>query len=63
MQIYEQIVDAAEDPKIKAVITDKINEEKVHAGQFLDILFELDLNESKYYDQGAKENVEIKQKK
>jgi rubrerythrin len=63
VQIYEQIVEAAEDPKIKAVITDKINEEKVHAGQFLGILFELDLNESKYYDQGAKENVEIKQKK
>jgi rubrerythrin len=62
VQIYEQIVEAIDDPKVKAVITDIVNEERVHAGQFLNILFDLDPSESKYYDEGAQENAEIKQK-
>ena len=60
IQVYEQIVEAVEDESIKAVIKDVIEEEKVHAGQFLDVLFRLEPQESKKYDQGARENKEIR---
>jgi rubrerythrin len=39
IQIYEQIMEAIDDEQAKAVINDIINEERLHAGQFLDILY------------------------
>ncbi len=62
VQIYEQIIEAIDQPGIKGVIMDIIDEEKLHAGQFMDLLFEVDPEESKTYERGARENREIKQK-
>ncbi len=60
VQIYEQIVESIDDPQIKAVILDIIDEEKLHAGQFMDLLFGLDPEESNTYQRGAQENKEIR---
>ncbi len=59
IQIYEQIVEATNDAHVKAVFTDVINEERLHAGQFMDLLFALDPEEKTLYDKGVQENKEI----
>lgn len=62
VQIYEQIVEAIGDQRIIAVINDIIKEEKVHVGQFLDILYEVEPQEKQTYDQGMEENKPLKEK-
>jgi uncharacterized protein len=62
VQIYEQIIEAVDDPQIKAVVTDIIDEEKLHAGQFVDLLCGIDPEELKAYQKGAQENMEIREK-
>ena len=62
VQIYEQIIESIDDPQIKAVIMDIVQEEKVHAGQFIGVLFEVAPEEAKYYDQGTQENKKIKRR-
>ncbi len=63
MQIYEQIIEATDNPQVIAVITDIINEEKLHAGQFLSVLFEIAPEEKTPYESAKKENEELEQKK
>ena len=60
IQIYEQISEATEDKHVKTVIKDIIDEEKLHAGQFLDLLYKLAPDEKLINDKGAKENKEKK---
>ncbi len=60
IQIYEQIMESIDNPRVRAIIQDVIQEEKVHAGQFIDALFEIDPEESKAYDKGVEENKGIK---
>ncbi len=59
IQIYEQIVEAIEDQHAKAVINDIINEERLHAGQFLELLFSIEPDEKSIYDKGAAENANL----
>lgn len=59
VQIYQQLMESVDDKKVIAVIKDIIEEERVHAGQFMDLLFRVDPEESKRYDEGAEENKKL----
>ncbi|MFB3887933.1 MAG: demethoxyubiquinone hydroxylase family protein [Candidatus Bathyarchaeia archaeon] len=61
VQIYEQIVEAIDDEYMKAVIRDIINEEKLHAAQFWELLVNVDPEEAKAHKQGIEENKKHKQ--
>lgn len=61
VQIYEQIVEATDNDFVKKVVGDIIAEERLHAGQFLDILFALAPDEKTLYDKGAQENKQLHQ--
>ncbi len=56
VQIYEQIIEATDNEHVKAIINDIINEERLHAGQFLELLFSLVPEEKTIYDKGMQEN-------
>jgi rubrerythrin len=60
VQIYEQIMEAITDEHAKRVINDIINEERLHAGQFMDLLFAVAPEEKTFYDKGAQENQGFK---
>lgn len=62
IQIYEQIIEAIDDPKAKMIISDIIREEKLHAGQFLSLLFDVVPDERESYVIGEAENKALKQK-
>ena len=55
IQIYEQIADSIDDTLAKEVLTDIANEEKTHAGEFLEVLKVLSPEEFKFYAQGKQE--------
>ena len=55
IQLYAQIAEASNNPLADAVLRDIANEEKVHAGELLRLLQELDPLEAKFYHAGAKE--------
>ncbi|MGB9768671.1 ferritin family protein [Dictyoglomus turgidum] len=60
IQLYEEIAEATNDPLAKKVLYDIANEEKVHAGEFLTLLKELDKEEESFYKKGEKEVEEMK---
>jgi len=60
IQIYELILEATDNTHVKAVVQDIINEERLHAWQFLDLLSELVPEEKAINESGAKENKERK---
>jgi rubrerythrin len=55
VHMYEQILGATDNAYAKAVIHGIINEEKVQAGQFLELLMELQPGEEAFYAKSAKE--------
>ncbi len=55
IQLYEQLAESTDNALAQQVLYDIANEEKVHAGEFLRLLHELDPNESKFYAEGAQE--------
>jgi rubrerythrin len=55
VQMYQQVVEATDDELSIKVINSIIDEEKVHAGEFLKLLHELDPEEAKHYKDGEKE--------
>ncbi|WGS64847.1 ferritin family protein [Marinitoga aeolica] len=55
VQMYMQLAESIDNELAKEVLTDIANEERVHAGEFLRLLKELDPEEEKYYEEGAKE--------
>lgn len=61
IQLYEEIAEATDDPLAKKVLYDIANEEKVHAGEFLKLLKELDKEEEKFYKKGEEEVEEMKE--
>jgi rubrerythrin len=61
-QLYEQVVNATDDEKVKAVYRDIINEELVHAGQFLKLVEYLSPEDEKLYKKGYKEDDELFEK-
>jgi rubrerythrin len=61
VQMYQQVVEATDDELSIKVINSVIDEEKVHAGEFLKLLYNLDPEEAKHYKEGEKEvSKEIK---
>lgn len=57
--LYTQLVDSIDCEKAKAVLLDIADEERVHAGEFLRLLRELEPEECKFYESGAKEVEEL----
>ena len=52
---YEAIVDAASDEKIREVLQDIANEERVHVGELQALLNGMLPDEEKFLEEGAKE--------
>lgn len=59
IQLYEQLSNASNNPLFKKVMRDIAREEKVHLGEFMRVLFELDSNEQKIYEEGFAEVEKI----
>jgi rubrerythrin len=55
IQLYQQLAESTDNKLAQAVLLDIANEEKVHAGEFLRLLKELDPQEEEFYQQGYKE--------
>lgn len=56
VQLYQQVHDATSDEKVKNGIKSVIDEERVHAGEFLKMISYLDPEEVKFYMEGFKES-------
>jgi len=54
-QLYEQLAESTDETLAQNVLRDIANEEKVHAGEFLRLLKELQPDEESFYQQGALE--------
>ena len=64
IQLYMQLAESTDNKLAIEVLQDIADEERVHAGEFLRLLHELDPEEGKFYAEGAKEvEEEIKQSK
>jgi rubrerythrin len=57
-QMYEQLAESTDEALAQNVLRDIAGEEKVHAGEFLRLLKELQPDEESFYQQGAQE-VEV----
>jgi rubrerythrin len=55
IQLYQQLAESTDNKLAQAVLMDIADEEKVHAGEFLRLLKELDPQEEEFYQQGYKE--------
>jgi rubrerythrin len=54
-QLYEQLAESTDEVLAQSVLRDIANEERVHAGEFLRLLKELQPDEEGFYQQGAQE--------
>ncbi|WP_028318728.1 ferritin family protein [Desulfobulbus elongatus] len=55
IQLYQQLAESTDNVLAQNVLLDIADEEKVHAGEFLRLLKELDPAEEGFYQQGAEE--------
>jgi len=55
IQLYQQLAESTDIKLAQDVLIDIADEEKVHAGEFLRLLKELDPEEEKFYEQGYQE--------
>ena len=55
IQLYMQLAESTDEKLAIEVLKDIANEERVHAGEFLRLLKELDPDEEKFYAEGAEE--------
>jgi rubrerythrin len=55
IQLYQQLAESTDNKLAQDVLLDIADEEKVHAGEFLRLLRELDPEEEAFYKQGAEE--------
>jgi len=60
--LYIQLAESTDNKLAQKVLKDIADEERVHAGEFLRLLYELAPNEQKIYAQGAKEVEELIEK-
>ncbi|MGD2108707.1 MAG: ferritin family protein [Phycisphaerae bacterium] len=58
IQLYMQLAESTDHPLAIEVLRDIADEERVHAGEFLRLLHELDPDEEKFYTEGAEEVAE-----
>lgn len=64
IQLYMQLAESTDNKLAIEVLKDIADEERVHAGEFLRLLKELDPDEEKFYAEGAEEvEVEIEKLK
>jgi rubrerythrin len=59
IQIYMQLAESTDNHLAAMVLRDIADEERVHAGEFLRLLKELDPEEEKFYAEGAEEVEEL----
>ncbi len=59
VQLYMQLAESTDNKLAKDVLVDIADEERVHAGEFLRLLYELAPAEKKLYEDGAEEVQEI----
>jgi rubrerythrin len=62
IQLYTETAESTDELLARKVLYDIANEEKVHAGEFLRLLKELDKEEEKFYKEGEKEVEEMIEK-
>jgi len=62
IQLYLQLAESCEHPLAIEVLKDIADEEKVHAGEFMKLLFELDPEEKEFYKEGYEEVEELAEK-
>jgi len=55
IQLYEQLAESTDNELAREVLLDIASEEKVHAGEFLRLLMELDPKEVEFYKEGYAE--------
>lgn len=55
IQLYMQLAESIDNKLAIEVLKDIADEERVHAGEFLRLLKELDPDEDKFYTEGAEE--------
>ena len=64
IQLYMQLAESTDNALAIDVLKDIADEERVHAGEFLKLLYELDPDEEKFYSEGMEEvEEEIKKGK
>jgi len=64
IQLYMQLAESTDNKLAIEVLTDIADEERVHAGEFLRLLYALAPDEEKWYAEGVKEvEAEIKKLK
>lgn len=63
VQVYQQLAEATDNKLAKKVLLEIADEEKIHAGEFLELLFELAPEERTWYQKGSKEVQDLKKKK
>jgi rubrerythrin len=56
---YMQIAEASDNEDAIKLMKDIADEEKVHAGEFLELLYKLDPREKEHYEKGRQEAEEI----
>jgi len=59
IQLYMQLAESTDNKLTQAVLNDIADEERVHAGEFLELLRHLAPDEEKLYAEGAEEVREI----
>ena len=62
VQLYAQLAESTDNKLVQEVLTDIADEELVHAGEFLQLLYTLAPTEAAFYLEGAAEVREIKKK-
>lgn len=64
IQLYMQLAESTDNKLAQEVLKDIADEERVHAGEFLRLLLQLDPDEEKFYAEGSEEvEEEIKKLK
>jgi rubrerythrin len=59
IQLYVQLAESTDNKLAQKVLRDIADEERVHAGEFLRLLYELDPNEKQFYQDGMEEVEEM----
>ncbi len=62
IQIYEEMIENISNKDAKTIIEEIITDEKVHVGNFLQLLKILNPDEDQYYKEGYKETLELLEK-
>lgn len=62
VQLYVQLAESIDDRLAEKVLRDVADEEKVHAGEFLEVLRTLTPDEQDFYDEGIQEVEDMKTK-